>query len=88
VGAPGRGREVRLTLRSTEYGEAEPETLQMIRRFARCEGTVADPVYEGKALRGSAKLVGEDRFDPAAKVLVFVLDQQPVTRRGRQVTGC
>ncbi len=39
----------------SEYGDAEPETFELIRRFARCEGIVADPVYEGKALRGLAE---------------------------------
>jgi 1-aminocyclopropane-1-carboxylate deaminase len=61
----------------SEYGEAEPETIDLIRRFARCEGIVADPVYEGKALRGLEKLIGEGRFDPAAKVLMLHLGGTP-----------
>jgi 1-aminocyclopropane-1-carboxylate deaminase len=61
----------------SEYGEAEPGTLEIIRRFARCEGIVADPVYEAKALRGLEKLVGEGRFDRAAKVLVLHLGGSP-----------
>jgi 1-aminocyclopropane-1-carboxylate deaminase len=61
----------------SEYGEAEPETLDMIRRFARAEGIGADPVYEGKALRGLAKLIGEDRFESTDKVLVLHLGGTP-----------
>ena len=61
----------------SDYGEAEPETIDIIRRFARSEGIVADPVYEGKALRGLEKLIGDGRFDPAAKVLVLHLGGTP-----------
>jgi 1-aminocyclopropane-1-carboxylate deaminase len=61
----------------SEYGEAEPETLDMIRRFARAEGIAADPVYEGKALRGLAKLIDDDRFDSSARVLVLHLGGTP-----------
>jgi 1-aminocyclopropane-1-carboxylate deaminase len=61
----------------SEYGEAEPETIEMIRRFARSEGIVADPVYEGKALRGLEKLIADGRFHPAAKVLVLHLGGTP-----------
>jgi 1-aminocyclopropane-1-carboxylate deaminase len=76
VRVPAEAVEIIAADRS-EYGEAEPETLDMIRRFARCEGILADPVYEGKALRGLGKLVGEGRFDPAAKVLVLHLGGTP-----------
>ena len=61
----------------SEYGEAEPETFELIRRFARCEGVVADPVYEGKALRGLQKLIEHGRFDPAANVLLLHLGGAP-----------
>ncbi|HZZ96720.1 MAG TPA: D-cysteine desulfhydrase family protein [Jatrophihabitantaceae bacterium] len=61
----------------SEYGEAEPETIALIRRFARAEGIVADPVYEGKALRGLEKLIGDGRFDPAAKILILHLGGTP-----------
>ena len=59
------------------YGKAEPETLDMIRLFARSEGLVADPVYEGKALRGLQKLAREGRFEPNAKVLLMHLGGSP-----------
>jgi 1-aminocyclopropane-1-carboxylate deaminase len=61
----------------SEYGEAEPETIDMIRRFAGAEGIVADPVYEGKALRGLEKLIRDGRFDPDAPVLVLHLGGTP-----------
>ena len=59
------------------YGKAEPETLNIIRLFARSEGLVADPVYEGKALRGLQKLAAEDRFGPNDKVLLMHLGGSP-----------
>jgi 1-aminocyclopropane-1-carboxylate deaminase len=61
----------------SDYGDAEPETIDIIRRFARSEGIVADPVYEGKALRGLEKLIGAGRFDPAAKILILHLGGTP-----------
>ena len=61
----------------SEYGEAEPETIDIIRRFSRAEGIVADPVYEGKALRGLEKLIGDGYFDPTAKVLILHLGGTP-----------
>ena len=36
------------TADQSPYGEAEPETFDLIRLLARNEGLVADPVYEGK----------------------------------------
>ena len=78
VFCPGAGRAVEIIAADqSEYGEAEPETIEMIRRFARAEGIVADPVYEGKALRGLAKLVAEGRFSPDAKVLLLHLGGTP-----------
>ena len=46
----------------SEYGTAQPETLALIRRFAQLEGLIADPVYEGKALRGIEQLISEGLF--------------------------
>ena len=59
------------------YGKAEPETLSLIRLFASTEGLVADPVYEGKALRGLQKLAQQGRFAPKAKVLLMHLGGSP-----------
>jgi 1-aminocyclopropane-1-carboxylate deaminase/D-cysteine desulfhydrase-like pyridoxal-dependent ACC family enzyme len=61
----------------SEYGEAEPATFELIRRFAGAEGILADPVYEGKALRGLEKLIAERRFEPTAKVLLLHLGGTP-----------
>ena len=59
------------------YGEAEPETLDAIRLLARSEGLVADPVYEGKALRGLQKLAGDGRFESDSRILLMHLGGTP-----------
>lgn len=66
-----------VTADQSEYGEAEPETLNIIRRLASSEGIVADPVYEGKALRGLDKLIQDHRFDDDARVLLMHLGGTP-----------
>jgi len=59
------------------YGEAESETFDAIRLLARTEGLIADPVYEGKALRGLLKLAREGRFENGSKVLLMHLGGTP-----------
>ncbi len=59
------------------YGEAEPETLDAIRLLASSEGLVADPVYEGKALRGLQKLAGDGRFESMSRILLMHLGGTP-----------
>ena len=59
------------------YGEAEPETLDAIRLFARSEGLVADPVYEGKALRGLQKLAIDGRINSDSSILLMHLGGTP-----------
>ncbi len=59
------------------YGIAEPETLDVIRLLARSEGLVADPVYEGKALRGLQQLAAEGRFTANSRVLLMHLGGSP-----------
>lgn len=59
------------------YGSAEPETLDVIRLLARTEGLVADPVYEGKALRGLQQLAAEGRFEATSRVLLMHLGGTP-----------
>ena len=61
----------------SEYGDAEPQTFDLIRQLASSEGIVADPVYEGKALRGLDRLIKDDRFDTDAKVLLMHLGGTP-----------
>ena len=53
------------------YGEAEPETFDLIRLLAKTEGLVADPVYEGKALRGLQKLANDRRFESDSRILLM-----------------
>ena len=59
------------------YGSAEPATLDAIRLFARTEGLIADPVYEGKALRGLLGLADADRFERGSKILLMHLGGTP-----------
>jgi len=59
------------------YGEAERETFDTIRLLAQTEGLIADPVYEGKAVRGLLRLAGEKRFESDSKVLLMHLGGTP-----------
>lgn len=59
------------------YGEAEPATFDLIRLLAGCEGLVADPVYEGKALRGLQALATKGRFEVNSNVLLMHLGGTP-----------
>jgi 1-aminocyclopropane-1-carboxylate deaminase len=59
------------------YGVAGPETYTAIRRFARSEGIVADPVYEGKALLGLNELARTRAFKPDERVLLLHLGGTP-----------
>ncbi len=61
----------------SDYGKAEPKTLDLIRQLASTEGIVADPVYEGKALRGLDQLIRSGRFDSAARILLMHLGGTP-----------
>ena len=59
------------------YGVAEPETFDAIRLLARTEGLIADPVYEGKALRGLLALAKAGRFDTGSRILLLHLGGTP-----------
>ena len=59
------------------YGEADSRTFDIIRTLASTEGIVADPVYEGKALRGLDQLVRARRFDSGSRILLRHLDRTP-----------
>lgn len=59
------------------YGDTEPDTLDAIRLLARSEGLVADPVYEGKTLRGLQQLAADGRFEPDSKALLMHLGGTP-----------
>lgn len=60
------------------YGVADPRTMECIRRFAASEGLLADPVYEGKALRGLWDLAEQGFFRNGARVLLMHLGGTPV----------
>ncbi len=53
------------------YGLPTPEMLDTLRRLARLEGLLLDPVYTGKAMAGLIGLVRQGRFD-AARAVVFI----------------
>jgi 1-aminocyclopropane-1-carboxylate deaminase len=59
------------------YGVAESQTFDAIRLLAQTEGLVADPVYEGKALRGLLKLAQAGRFERGSKILFMHLGGTP-----------
>lgn len=59
------------------YGSAEKETFDVIRLLARTEGLIADPVYEGNALRGLQELVANGRIESDSKVLLMHLGGTP-----------
>jgi len=61
----------------SDYGKAEPETLEVIRLLASSEGLVADPVYEGKALRGLQMLAADGRFESGSRILLMHLGGTP-----------
>ena len=66
-----------ISVDKSPYGSAETETFDVIRLLARTEGLIADPVYEGKALRGLQKLVRDGRFESDSKVLLMHLGGTP-----------
>ena len=59
------------------YGAATTETFDAIRLLARTEGLIADPVYEGRAVRGLIDLIGAGRFTPDQHVLLMHLGGTP-----------
>lgn len=59
------------------YGVPDADIIAGIRLLARKEGLVADPVYEGRAIRGLLNLADEGRFEKNAKVLLMHLGGSP-----------
>jgi len=59
------------------YGKADSETIDAIHRLARMEGLIADPVYEGKALRGLLALSNDGRFENSSRILLMHLGGTP-----------
>ncbi len=59
------------------YGVAEIETFDAIRLLARTEGLIADPVYEGKAIRGLLALINDGRLESDCRILLMHLGGTP-----------
>tara|TARA_R110002096_G_scaffold436071_1_gene666854 strand:- start:29296 stop:30354 length:1059 start_codon:yes stop_codon:yes gene_type:complete len=59
------------------YGERDDKTMEAIRLFAQKEGLIADPVYEGKAIRGLLELNEQGRFEKGSKILLMHLGGSP-----------
>lgn len=62
---------------SSPYGVADPATMDAIRVLARTEGLIADPVYEGKAVRGLITLIEEGRLRQGQRVLLLHMGGTP-----------
>ena len=62
---------------SNAYGVPDADIVSAIQLLAREEGLVADPVYEGRAIRGLLDLSDKDRFEKDAKVLLMHLGGSP-----------
>jgi len=59
------------------YGKADNETFDAIHVLARTEGLIADPVYEGKAIRGLLELAKAGRFGKGSRILLMHLGGTP-----------
>ena len=59
------------------YGVPDEGIINGIRLLARTEGLIADPVYEGRAIRGLLNLAAEGRFEKDARILLMHLGGSP-----------
>ena len=59
------------------YRKADSTTYDAMRLLAQTEGLIADPVYEGKALRGLLELAEQGRFEAGARVCLLHLGGTP-----------
>jgi len=66
-----------LAVDSSSYGAAESATVEAIELFARTEGLVADPVYEGKSVRGLIDLIRDGALRDLKRVLLLHLGGAP-----------
>ena len=62
---------------NTGYGVPDKQMIDSIRRLAKTEGLIADPVYEGRAVTGLLNLANDGRFEKDAKVLLMHLGGSP-----------
>ena len=60
-----------------DYGYADEAIKEGIRLMATREGLIADPVYEGRAIRGLLDLSAANRFESDAKILLMHLGGSP-----------
>lgn len=51
------------------YGIPNEGTIEAIKLLGKTEGTLTDPVYEGKSMQGLIELVKEDKFEKDSNVL-------------------
>jgi 1-aminocyclopropane-1-carboxylate deaminase len=72
---------------SSPYGVADELTIEAIRRLARGEGLIADPVYEGKAVRGLIQLVKEGHLGPGHRVLLLHMGGTPAVHGYADLLG-
>lgn len=92
-------RELGLTLRVSDrdveviatdtnaYGVPDDEIISGIRMLAQTEGLIADPVYEGRAIRGLLNLAAEGRIEKNAKVLLMHLGGSPAVHAYAEQLG-
>jgi 1-aminocyclopropane-1-carboxylate deaminase len=69
------------------YGIASPETVDAIRLLAGTEGLMADPVYEGKAIRGLIMLVQRGELRKGQRVLLVHLGGNPAVHAYAEQLG-
>ena len=62
---------------NADYGYADEAIKEGIQLMAKHEGLIADPVYEGRAIRGLIDLNAEGRFEKASNVLLMHLGGSP-----------
>ncbi|MEM7059335.1 MAG: pyridoxal-phosphate dependent enzyme [Pseudomonadota bacterium] len=62
---------------SADYGYPDDEIKEAIGLMAKKEGLVADPVYEGRAIRGLLDLNASGRFKPKDNVMLMHLGGSP-----------
>ena len=80
LGLPGLVNAADVTVIASNakpYGVSDDDIKDGIRSLATREGLIADPVYEGRAIRGLLDLAGEGYFEPDAKILLMHLGGTP-----------
>ncbi len=71
-------QDVQVIAASTDpYGVPDVHVIEAIQLLARNEGLVADPVYEGRAIRGLLNLAEAGRFEKDARILLMHLGGSP-----------